>query len=47
MTDVMLEEKFKIQCESVLNSRVDEVSRVIWNVEHVSNIRNVNSGIQG
>ncbi|KAH8819063.1 mmge/prpd family protein-like protein [Xylogone sp. PMI_703] len=41
MTNEMLEEKFKDQCASVLEDRLDEVSAALWDIENVVNVNEV------
>lgn len=39
LTDKMLEEKFKGQCASILEDRLDEVSSSLWNIEQATDVR--------
>ncbi|RFU34429.1 hypothetical protein B7463_g1951, partial [Scytalidium lignicola] len=41
MTNKMLEEKFKDQCASILDDRLDVVSTALWNIEQATNINDV------
>jgi 2-methylcitrate dehydratase PrpD len=45
LTNKMLEEKFRDQCESILEDRLDEVSTALWNIEEAIDVRDVTSGI--
>lgn len=45
LTNEMLEEKFRDQCASVLDERLDEVSAALWNIEDAKDIREVMKGI--
>lgn len=41
LTNEMLEEKFRDQCASILGDRLNEASKVLWNMESVTDVRDV------
>jgi aconitate decarboxylase len=41
LTDEMLEEKFRGQCASVLEGRLDEVSKALWDIEEATDVSEI------
>ncbi|KAG0646497.1 hypothetical protein D0Z07_7454 [Hyphodiscus hymeniophilus] len=41
LTDVMLEEKFKDQCTSILKEGCEEASKALWNIEKATDIKEI------
>jgi aconitate decarboxylase len=45
LTNEMLEEKFRDQCASILEDKLDDVSAALWNIEQAKDVREVTKSI--
>ncbi|KIN08670.1 hypothetical protein OIDMADRAFT_188319 [Oidiodendron maius Zn] len=45
LTNKMLEEKFRDQCVSILEDKLDDVSTALWNIEQSTDVREVTKAI--
>ena len=45
LTNKMLEEKFRDQCASILEDKLDDVSTALWNIEQSTDVREATKGI--